>query len=82
MIVLPMIVKLFFENTAYILYNKKQNGGNHLLEGKTYTKKVKKTAAVLKFSQKVGKLKKGSRVQVSVYSKFNKIRFGDTIKVK
>ncbi len=50
--------------------------------GKTYTKKVKKTAAVLKFSQKVGKLKKGSRVQISVYSKFNKIRFGDTIKVK
>ena len=49
---------------------------------KTYTKKVSKTAKVLKFKKKVKKLKKGTKVRVLLYSKFKTLRAGDSTKVK
>ena len=50
--------------------------------GKTYTKKVKKTASSLKVSQKIAKQKKGTKIKVTVYNKFNQKRCAKTIKVK
>jgi DNA repair exonuclease SbcCD ATPase subunit len=50
--------------------------------GKTYTKKVKKTASSLKVSQKIAKQKKGTKIKVTVYNKFNQKRCAKTIEVK
>ena len=48
---------------------------------KTYTKKVG-SKPKYKYTQKIKKQKKGTRIKVTVYNKFKQIRCTKTIKVK
>ena len=47
-----------------------------------YSKKVSKNKATFKYTQKIKKLKKGTKINISVYNKFGQLRLKETVKVK
>ncbi len=49
---------------------------------KTYTKKVKKNAKTFKFTQKISKQKKGTKIKATVLNKFKQVRDTVSIRVK